>query len=129
MAKVGDLPRLRLAPRKIRDRVAGEAEIVRWVARNIDLAEPDPKSCPDPFAWTLLRQCREVDGFVNDTFLPLWTKLIPPRSQIENAAPKEQDGSTVIALMDRILAASRAAKGLPPVAKEPESEPKEKKTA
>ena len=120
-----DLPKLRVGPREIRGRVTDEATIVRWVAENIDNGEVDPKTCPAPFAWTLLRQCRDVEGFLDETFMPLWIKLIPPRSQLESGAPKEQDGKSVIELMDRILAASRAAKGLPPIVAEPKPESKE----
>jgi hypothetical protein len=115
VAKASDLPKLRAAPKEIVGRVTDEATMVRWVAANIDAFEPDPKTCPAPFAWTLLRQCRDNPEFLDKTFLPMWQKLIPPRSQLENSGPKVQDGQSVIDLMDRILDASRKSQGLPPV--------------
>lgn len=100
---------LALAPPELAGRTADEPAIVRWVARNVD-GEADPATCPDPFAWTLLRECRETPGFVADHFLPLWAKLIPPRSQLEQAGPKVQDGQPVIELIDRIVGHARKAR-------------------
>lgn len=88
--------------------------MVRWVAENIDNGEVDPKTCPAPFAWTMLRLCRESDEYLEKTFMPMWRQLIPPKSQIENEAPKEQDGRSLIELSEQILAISREAQGLDP---------------
>lgn len=52
----GHIP-LPVAPAELAYKSATENEVVRWVARNIDNSTPDPSECPDPFAWTLLRQC------------------------------------------------------------------------
>lgn len=75
---------------------------MRWVARNIDVHEPDPYECPDPFAWTMLRQCREDPGFVRFFVEKLWAKLIPSRSQLDQVAPKALDGQAQLELIDRI---------------------------
>lgn len=108
------------APASIAGREADELTIVRWVARNIDVPSPDPSSCPDPFAWSLLRECRETPGFVSDHFLPLWAKLIPPRSQLADTKPKGAvDGQAQLDLIGRILAHRRAS--------EPEPEPVNKR--
>ena len=110
-----DYEPLAFAPPELEGRQAGEAEIVRWVSNNVDVQRPDPSTCPAPFAWTLLRQCRQAPGFMSE-FLAVWVKLIPPRSQLEKEAPKSQDGKAVIELIDRILAHSQAAQGTVPLA-------------
>ncbi len=90
------------APLGLGDRKASELVIIRWVARKIDDRDPDPNDCPDPFAWTLLRQCREIPGFVADCFLPLWAKLIPSRSQLDQQPSRALDGQAQLDLIDRI---------------------------
>jgi hypothetical protein len=103
-----DYEPLAFAPRELEGRQALEAEVVRWVSNNVDVRRPDPATCPSPFAWTLLRQCRQVPGFMSE-FLAVWVKLIPPRSQLESSTTKVQDGKAIIELADRILAHSREA--------------------
>ncbi len=105
---------LPFAPAALAGKAADEPAIVRWVARQIDVAEPDPSTCPDPFAWTLLRTCRSNPAFVPFFVEKLWAKLIPPRSQLEAAGPKVQDGKSVIELTERILAHAREAEGIAP---------------
>lgn len=83
---------------------ADEPTVVRWVARNVDNPEPDPATCPDPFAWTLLRTCRENPAFLPFFVEKLWAKLIPARSQLDGAGPKEFDGKLQLELIDRIEA-------------------------
>lgn len=117
----GTLP---FCPDGLVGRTADEPAIVRWVARNIDVPEPDPKTCPDPFAWTLLRSCRLSGNFTAFFVEKLWAKLIPPRSQLEAAGPKAQEGKAVIELVDRILAHSQAAtEASPPEVASPLPEP------
>lgn len=108
------VPPLLLAPAELGDRRASELVIVRWVARNIDVESPDPSECPDPFAWTLLRQCREVPGFVVFFTEKLWAKLIPSRSQLDQVAPKAFDGQAQLDLISRIEAIRDAALGKKP---------------
>lgn len=78
-------------PPELAGKTAPEPEVVRWVARNIDNPDPDPRECPDPFAWTLLRQCREDPSmrlrFIGD----LWARLLPPAGRPE----READGAPV----------------------------------
>lgn len=95
---------LPIAPVPLAGKTADEPTIVRWVARNVDVAEPDPSTCPDPFAWTLLRECRETPGFMATFLEKCWVRLIPPKSQLESSGPTVQDGKSIIELTDRILA-------------------------
>jgi len=90
---------------------ADEPTIVRWVSRNIDNPKPDPRTCPDPFAWTLLRTCRADPAFVPFFVEKLWARLIPSRAQLESAGPKDFDGKVQLELIGRIEAMRDAAEG------------------
>lgn len=99
---------------------ATELEIVRWVARSIDDLDVRPEDCPDPFAWTLLRQCRDDSGFAIGFIEKLWSKLIPSRSQLETGGSKDLDGKVTVDLLERIQAFRDAATGGAKVVEEPE---------
>lgn len=103
-----DMP---LAPPGLGNRSADEATVIRWVANNVDNADVKPEDCPAPFAWTLLRECRQVPGFMFFFLEKCWAKLIPARSQLEKDGPPVKDGQATIELMDRILAISEEARG------------------
>lgn len=126
---VEDALPLDFAPRGLKGKKADEPTVVRWVADNVDVADPDPATCPSPFAWTLLRTCRSNPAFVPFFVEKLWAKLIPARSQLEQTVAKAQDGKSTIELCDRILEHSRAAHGRedeptqPPLASPPEPAP------
>lgn len=67
---------LPIAPAALVGKAAFEPEVARWVARNIDNPKADPGDCPDPFAWTLLRMCRESPSFALTFVRDIWTKLL-----------------------------------------------------
>ena len=93
------------APPELAGRSATEPDIVRWVSRNIDNPEVKPDDCPDPFAWTLLRNCIGNPTFQAFFIEKLWAKLLPSRAQMEGAeAQVELDGQHIIDLIDRIQA-------------------------
>lgn len=101
-----DVDSLPTAPPELAGKKAAEPEIVRWVARHIDHPDPDPAECPDPFAWTLLRACRDRErgsAFLVFFVEKLWAKLIPTRSQLDGGGAKVVDGKPTIELYDRIL--------------------------
>ncbi len=93
---------LAIAPAGLAGKAAGEPEVVRWVARNIDNADPSPEECPDPFAWTLLRDCRSNPAFRQFFVEKLWSKLIPSRSQLDATTTAVMDGKPTIDLIRRI---------------------------
>lgn len=107
-AAIGDLP---AAPAALAGKAATEPAIVRWVARHIDHPDPDPRDCPDPFAWTLLRACRTSPPFLLFFVEKLWAKLIPTRSQVDGGGAKAVDGKPTIELIDRILSMKARAEG------------------
>ena len=108
------------SPAALGGRSAPEPDIVRWVARNIDNPKVNPADCPDPFAWTLLRQCKSSPEFQGFFIEKLWSKLLPSRAQMDNQSEGvELDGQHVIAMIDRIRGLAGRSK---PKAKRPEAE-------
>jgi len=102
---------LEIAPETLAGRACAEPEIIRWVARNIDSPSPDPEDCPDPFAWTLLRQCRDNPAFVAFFIEKLWVKLLPSRAQQERDADDGRvDGQVTMDMIARIRLKSDEAK-------------------
>ena len=109
-ATTGDA--LPVAPAALAGKAASEPEIARWVARNIDNADASPDDCPDPFAWTLLRLCRDNPGYVHVFIKDIWTKLMVSETRRQDTARPdgEIDGTPTIELIARIQAMSDAAK-------------------
>ena len=95
---------LEVAPLGLAQTFADEPEVVRWVARNISVRRPNPAECPDPFAWTLLRMCREDPSFTTWFVDKLWSKLIPSRSQLDTKQVNDIDGRVTVELIERIQA-------------------------
>ena len=98
-------PTLPPCPPTLVGRSGSELEVIRWVARNIDARDPDPAECPSPFAWTLLRQCRESPNRTKWFIERLWVKLIPSRSQLDGTEAVQFDAKPTQDLIARILAA------------------------
>ena len=99
---------LPVAPDALAGRMAGEPEIARWVARNIDNPDARPADCPDPFAWTLLRMCRESPAFTLMFVKDIWIKLLISEAKRDDG---EMDGQHVLDLIERIRAISEEHKG------------------
>ena len=96
---------LPMAPAELEGKASAEPEVIRWVARNIDNPTVDVEGCPDSFAWTLLRQCRENPPFRLFFIEKLWAKLIPNRSlQDVDKNDRSYDGTPTIELIQRIQA-------------------------
>lgn len=94
---------LELAPAFLAGKEALEPEVIRWVARNIDNPDANAEDCPDPFAWTLLRQCRANPQFQFFFIEKLWGKLIPSRSQLDDGGDKDNfDGKPTAELIYKI---------------------------
>jgi hypothetical protein len=95
---------LPLAPAALAGRTACEPEIARWVARNIDNPSPDPAECPDPFAWTLLRMCRDNPAFALMFVKDIWTKLLVSQARQDDGGKGEgeMDGTPTLKLIERI---------------------------
>lgn len=107
----GDLPAdqpgghtLPLAPSALAGKTAAEPEVVRWVVRNIDNPAASPGDCPDPFAWTLLRLCRENPAFQMMFIKDIWTKVLMAQVKTgdDGGADGEIDGTPTLKLIERI---------------------------
>ena len=95
---------MEMAPPCLAGHTADEPEIIRWVARNIDNAAVTPEDCPDPFAWTLLRQLRANPLLLAFFIEKLWAKLLPSRSAQEKSDEDSViDGTPTIELIERII--------------------------
>ena len=95
-----DLP---IAPDALAGKTAMEPEVARWVARNIDNPSADPADCPDPFAWTLLRYCRDDPAFAMMFIKDIWTKLLVAQArQGDDGGDEKMDGTPTVELIRRI---------------------------
>ncbi len=97
---------LPLASAALAGKTATETEVARWVARNIDNPAASPEDCPDAFAWTLLRMCRENPAFALMFVKDIWTKLLVWQAKQADAggADGEIDGTPTLKLIERIRA-------------------------
>ena len=105
---------LPVAPEALAGKTAGEPEVARWVARNIDNPDARPADCPDPFAWTLLRMCRESPAFTLMFVKDIWVKLLMSEAKRDDGGKTddgEMDGQHVIDLIERIRAIGEECKG------------------
>ena len=104
---VAESESLPVAPAELAGRVASEPEVARWVARNIDNMGATAAECPDPFAWTLLRMCRESGAFRLMFVRDIWMKLLVSEAKRDEggaASDVELDGQQVLDLIGRIRA-------------------------
>ncbi|MCE5276973.1 MAG: hypothetical protein ABFD92_19830 [Planctomycetaceae bacterium] len=99
----GSLP---LAPAALAGKIGNETDIARWVARNIDNPAASAEECPDAFAWTLLRMCRENAAFALMFVKDIWTKLLVAQAKQGDAGETdgEIDGTPTLKLIERIRA-------------------------
>jgi len=92
------------------DKVASEVEIVRWVARNMSIGDPDPYSCPDATAWSLLSHCRSSMLAASEFWKQTYTKLLPSKTQMEAMKKEtETDGSKATEVIDELIDISKKA--------------------
>jgi hypothetical protein len=94
-------------------REASEVDIIRWVARNMDVVDVRPSDCPDAAAWSLLNQCRMNAMFRAEFWRSMYTKIIPSRGQLgDDAGGGKGDGSLTVALIEKLLAMKVKAEGV-----------------
>jgi hypothetical protein len=107
----GEKP-LAVAPKDLAGKAATEPEIARWVFRNVDNPSPSAKECPDPFAWTLLRMCRQSESFLLILVKDVWTKLLSAEARRAEAAGGGEavDGKVTLELIEKIKGMSEKAR-------------------
>lgn len=88
---------------------ASEPEIIRWVARHMEVADVQPIDAPDPIAWGLLLHCRQYPTAKADFWKTTFPKLLPSRAQMEEAKPEDMDGQSQVDVIDQIKEIRRKA--------------------
>ncbi|MCK5604750.1 hypothetical protein KAR91_22865 [Candidatus Pacearchaeota archaeon] len=86
-----------------------ERQIVRWIFDNIGITDIGPEDAPNSGAWSYLQSLRNSPTLLQDFYRNVWTKMLPSKSEIENARKFEDDGREQLNLIDRIEQASRDA--------------------
>lgn len=84
------------------DRSAAEADIIRWVARFMEIEDVSPAECPDPIAWNMLVHCRKFPAAKNEFWRNTYPKLLPSRSQLEEVKSDEYDGKNMVDVIEQI---------------------------
>ena len=93
-------------------REASEVEVIRWVVRNMDVKDVGVKDCPDPAAWTFLKECRSSPSFRQTFLAQVWAKILPARVSSGNEDDKGAiDGSNTVSMIEKILALRGGAVG------------------
>jgi hypothetical protein len=93
-------------------REASEVEIIRWVVRNMDVKDVGVKDCPDPAAWTFLKECRASANFRQTFLAQVWAKILPARVSTNGDEGKNVvDGSDTISMIEKIQALRGGAVG------------------
>jgi hypothetical protein len=95
-------------PPELASRRGTEADVVRWVARNLDNPEPDAATCPDGSAWAILRQCRENPAFRLEFIGAMWSRLLPAGAQRAEPEEKPKDARPTPELLARVRAMGTA---------------------
>lgn len=88
-------------------RTASEVEVIRWVMRNLDIADIQPADCPDAGAWTLYNECRRSPMFRANFMLQVWPKILPNKAQLEEPGAGPVDGARQIEVIDQILSLAK----------------------
>ena len=80
------------------------ARSVEWVADHITDKAVAVSDAPSPCAWGLLRWARSGPVSRAEFYKNIWSKTLPSRQELDNAARYSDDGSTQIELAQRRLA-------------------------
>lgn len=80
------------------------ARSVEWCADHITDKSVQASDAPSPCAWGLLKWARVSPASRGEFYRNIWSKTLPSRQELDNAARYQDDGSTQIELAERILA-------------------------
>ncbi len=80
------------------------ARSVEWVADNITNKAVVVSDAPSPCAWGLLKWAKSGPVSRAEFYKNIWSKTLPTRQELDNAARYSDDGSQQIELAQRILA-------------------------
>jgi hypothetical protein len=88
---------------------ASPREAVEWVAANIAVSDVQPGDCPGPEAWGLLCWARKNEGNLNTFWTSHYPKLMPSKSENENAGRRRDNVDAIKELIGAVEDAGRAA--------------------
>lgn len=92
--------------------ISDPVELIRWVASNMEVVEPDLEGCPGRDAHALWKACQEDKGFKIDFWKSMFTKILPSRALVgEETKEGEVDGGMTIGILERIGEISKRARG------------------
>lgn len=81
-------------------------EWVRFVANYIDVADVTPDMAPAPGAWAWLKRVRSNSVMALEFYRLVLPKLLPNKTQMEEAERFTDDGTKTVELIDRVLQAN-----------------------
>ena len=81
---------------------ASDRDCVRWVARNLGVSDPDPATCPDPLAWSMLQYARMYPAGFWERVFP---KIMPKTGAEDNSAPFTDDGREDLKIAEALRSA------------------------
>lgn len=88
---------------------ASPREAVEWVAANIAVSDVEPEDCPGPEAWGLLCWARKNEGNLNTFWTSHYPKLMPSKSENENAGRRRDNADAIEELIVAVEHAGREA--------------------
>jgi hypothetical protein len=103
--KKGDIDYEPALLRDFAGKEAKEVDIIRWVARSMDVLDITPEQAPDAAAWSLLQQCRSDPSFRTDFWKSMYTKIIPNRNLLDDEkGDSDVDGTPEAEMIDKLIA-------------------------
>jgi hypothetical protein len=84
-------------------------ECIRWVAENLAIEDVTPEMAPSAGAWAMLETARFTMDSRNDFYKNLFSKLIPAKTQLDDAERFSDDGRKQFNILGRIEEARRNA--------------------
>ena len=81
-------------------RVANEVDVIRWVAANMEIQDPNPADCPSSSAWGLLAHCRSSNVARSEFWKQTYPKLLPSRAKMEEQQEVDNEGKAAEVIED-----------------------------
>ena len=78
------------------------ARTVEWVAANLRISDPSAEDAPSSEAWSMLCWVKGSPSAEAQFWGSIYTKLMPPRQQLDQESKLKDDGRNVVDLISRI---------------------------